>query len=210
MVVYGIYVKDHTGKTLFSKKFSNPSIPDSVFPSLMTAALTLFTKSREKSFQIVLSNIKFIIEEFNRIIFIAATDTKTEFRKELLNIGAVFIKTFEGKFFLLGDLLSGISTPEIEGFESIVGEEIAKSEREEKLRRKPKRILEISRLLAPRAYERNEILKKFGREGIDVLLISEGNYRINQIAKILEVDQSLVEKIINFAYSLNWLTFVPE
>ncbi len=210
LVVYGIYIKDHTGKTLFSKDFINPSIPSSAFPSLMNAALTIFSRNREKSFQIVLSDIKFTIEEIMRILFIAVTDVRTEFRKELLNIGTFFINTFKDKFYLLGDLLNGIVTPELEEFESFIVEEIGKSEREELLRKKPKRVLEISRFLAPRAYERKEILRRFGNSGIDILLIADGNYRIKHISKILELDQKLVEKVINFASSKKWVTFVEE
>ncbi|MGQ9720224.1 MAG: hypothetical protein ACUVXA_02760 [Candidatus Jordarchaeum sp.] len=210
MVVYSILVKDHTGKTLFSKNFINPSVPSSAFPSLMTAALTLFSKNGEKSFQTVISDIKFTVEEIMRILFIAATDPKTEFRKELLNIGTHFIKIFEGKFFLLGDLLDGIFIPELDEFELLVTEEIGKSEREELLKKKPKRILEISRFLAPRAFERKETIKKFGDKGIDIVLIAEGNYRIKQIAKILELDQDFVEKVINFAAFQKWITFVTD
>jgi hypothetical protein len=210
LVVYGIYVKDHTGKTLFSKNFCDPSVPVSAFPSLINAAVTIFAKNDDKSFQIVLSDIKFTIEEIMRIILIAATDVKTEFRNELLNIGAFFVKTFKDKFFLLGDLLDGIATPELEEFESFAVEEIGKCEREEILRKKPKRVLEISRFLSPNAYERKEILKRFGNQGIDVVLISEGNYRIKQIANILELDQNLVEKVINFAASQKWITFVAD
>ncbi len=210
LVVYGIYVKDHTGKTLFSKNFSNPSVPSSAFPSLLNAALSIFSKNEEKSFQIVLSDIKFTVEEIRRILFVATTDAKTEFRNELLNIGALFIKIFEGKFFLLGDLLDGIFIPELEQFESLVIEEIGKSEREESLKKKPKRILEISRFLAPRAFERKEIIKRFGDKGVDVVLVADGKHRIKQIAKILELDQSLVENVINFAAFQNWITFVSD
>lgn len=210
MVVYGVYIKDHTGKTLFSKNFFNPSVPGSVFPSLMNAAITIFSKKGEKSFQIVLSDIKFTIEEIMRILFIAATDVRTEFRNELLNIGAFFIKIFKDKFFLLGDLLAGIATPELEELESLVTEEIGNSEREEILKKKPKRVLEISRFLSPNAYERKEILKRFGNKGIDILLISEGNYRIKQIANVLELDPNLVEKVINFSASQKWVTFVGD
>lgn len=210
MVVYGVYVKDHTGKTLFLKNFNEPSVPSSAFPGLMNVALTIFSKNEEKSFQIVLSDIKFTIEEIMRILFIVTTDAKTEFRNELLNIGTFFIKIFEGKFFILGDLLDGIFKPELEEFESLVIEEIGKSEREEILRKKPKRILETSRFLAPRAYERKEMLKRFGDRGIDIVLIADGNYRIKQIAKILELDRSLVEKVINFAASQKWVTFVEN
>ena len=210
MVVYSIYVKDHTGKTLFSKNLSDPSVPSSAFPSLMNAAMTIFSKNEEKSFQIVLSDIKFSIEEIMRILFIAATDAKTEFRNELLNIGTFFIKIFESKFFLLGDLLDGIFIPELEEFESLVIEEIGKSEREEILRRRPKRILGISRFLAPRAFERKEILKRFGDSGVDIVLIADGTFRIKQIAKILELDRSFVERVINFAASQNWVTFVAD
>nr|MDO8081744.1 hypothetical protein [Candidatus Freyarchaeota archaeon] len=210
MVVYGIYIKDHTGKTLFSKNFSEPSVPSSAFPSLMNAAMTIFSKNSEKSFQIVLSDIKFTIEEIIRILLIAATDVRTEFRNELLNIGTFFINTFKDKFFLLGDLLDGIVTPELEEFESFVTGEIGKSEREEILKKKPKRVLEISRFLSPNAYERKEILKRFGNQGIDIVLIADGNYRIKQIANILELDQSLVEKVINFTASQKWITFVAD
>lgn len=210
MVVYGVYVKDHTGKTLFLKKFNEPSVPSSAFRGLMNAALTIFSKNEEKSFQIVLSDIKFTIEEIMRILFIVTTDAKTEFRNELLNIGTFFIKIFEEKFFILGDLLDGIFKPELEEFESLVIEEIGKSEREEILRKKPKRILETSRFLAPRAYERKEMLKRFGDRGIDIVLIADGNYRIKQIAKILELDRSLVEKVINFAASQKWVIFVEN
>ncbi|MFB0561795.1 MAG: hypothetical protein ACETWM_11355 [Candidatus Lokiarchaeia archaeon] len=207
MVIYSIYIKDHTGKTLFSKIFSDPSVPSSAFPSLMNAAMTIFSKNEEETFQIVLSDIKFTIEEIMRILFIAATDANTEFRNELLNIGTLFIKIFEDKFFLLGDLLDGIFIPELEEFESLVIEEIGKSEREEILRKRPKRILEISRFLAPRAFERKEILKRFGDRGIDVVLIADGNLRIKQIAKILELDRNFVERVINFAASQKWVTF---
>jgi len=210
LVVYGIYIKDHTGKTLFSKNFSEPSVPSSAFPSLMNAAMTIFSKNSEKSFQIVLSDIKFTIEEIIRILLIAATDVRTEFRNELLNIGTFFINTFKDKFFLLGDLLDGIVTPELEEFESFVTGEIGKSEREEILKKKPKRVLEISRFLSPNAYERKEILKRFGNQGIDIVLIADGNYRIKQIANILELDQSLVEKVINFTASQKWITFVAD
>ncbi|WXG41365.1 MAG: hypothetical protein WED07_11470 [Candidatus Freyarchaeum deiterrae] len=210
MVVYGVYVKDHTGKTLFSKNFCDPSVPSSAFPSLMNAALTIFSKNGDKSFQIVLSDIKFTIEEIMRILFIAATDVRMEFRNELLDIGTFFAKTFKDKFFLLGDLLNGIASQELEEFQFFVNEQIGKCEREEVLRKKPKRVLETSRFLSPSAYERKEILKRFGNQGIDVVLISEGNCRIKQIASILELDQSLVEKIINFAASQNWITFTAD
>lgn len=210
MVVYGIYIKDHTGKTLFSKNFSNPSVPSSAFPSLMNTAITIFSKRGEKSFQIVLSNIKFTIEEIMRILLIAATDFQTEFRNELLNIGTFFINTFKDKFFLLSDLLTGIPIPELEELESFIVEEIGKSEREEILKKKPKRVLEISRFLSPNAYERREILKRFGNQGIDIILVAEGNYRIKQIANVLELDQNLVEKVINFAASQKWVTFVSD
>ncbi|MEM3587095.1 MAG: hypothetical protein QXO71_07245 [Candidatus Jordarchaeaceae archaeon] len=210
MVIYGIYIKDPTGKTLFHKNFCKPPVPGSAFPSLMNAAITLFLKKGDKSFQIVLSNIKFTIEEMMRFIFVAATDVRTEFRGTLLNIGAFFIKTFKDKLYLLGDLLVGIAIPELEELESFIDEEIGKSEREETLKKKPKRVLEISRFLSPNAYERKEILERFGNKGIDIVLIAEGNYRIKQIANILELDQNLVERVINFAASKKWVTFVTD
>jgi hypothetical protein len=176
----------------------------------MNTAITLFSKRGDKSFQIVLSDIKFTVEEIMRILLIAATDIQTEFRNELLNIGAFFIKTFKDKFFLLSDLLAGITIPELEELEAFIVEEVGKNEREEILKKKPKRVLEISRFLSPNAYERKEILRRFGTQGIDIVLIAEGNYRIKQIAKVLELDQNLVEKVINFAASQKWITFVSD
>ena len=217
-MIYNIWIIDSSGLCIFYRSYGGVKTDPHLISGFFTA---IYNFAREvggdRLETISMQDTAFTFLVSKNILFVVASDDKTGNEgKELLKvIEKEFFKRFERKLVLFSDMLR--ETPEVLAFQHFVDSLVEKINAkptvllEIKLEKEleniyPKRLCSIIELLRRGSRIREEIMKKFGLEGLDVLSIADGTRNIVEISEIVGLPPPRALEIIEYARQHGWLT----
>jgi len=217
-MIYNIWIIDSSGLCIFYRSYGGFKTDPHLISGFFTA---IYNFAREvggdRLETISMQDTAFTFLVSKNILFVVASDDKTGTEgKELLKaLEKEFFKRFERKLVLFSDMLR--ETPEVLAFQHFVDSLVEKINAkptvllEIKLEKEleniyPKRLCSIIELLRRGSRIREEIMKKFGLEGLDVLSIADGTRNIVEISEIVGLPPPRTLEIIEYARQHGWLT----
>ena len=217
-MIYNIWIIDSSGLCIFYRSYGGVKTDPHLISGFFTA---IYNFAREvggdRLETISMQDTAFTFLVSKNILFVVASDDKTGNEgKELLKvIEKEFFKRFERKLVLFSDMLR--EAPEVLAFQHFVDSLVEKINAkptvllEIKLGKEleniyPKRLCSIIELLRRGSRIREEIMKKFGLEGLDVLSIADGTRNIAEISEIVGLPLPRTLEIIEYARQHGWLT----
>lgn len=217
-MIYNIWIIDSSGLCIFYRSYGGFKTDPHLISGFFTA---IYNFAREvggdRLETISMQDTAFTFLVSKNILFVVASDDKTGSEgKELLKIiEKEFFKRFERKLYLFSEMLR--ETPEVLAFQHFVDTLVEKINAkpmvllEVKLGEEleniyPKRLCNMIELLRRGSRIREEIMKRFGLNGLDVLSIADGTRSIVEISNIVGLTPTRTLEIVEYARQHGWVT----
>ena len=217
-MIYNIWIIDSSGLCIFYRSYGGYRTDPHLISGFFTA---IYNFAREvggdRLETISMQDTAFTFLVSKNILFVVASDDKTgrEGKELLETIEKEFFKRFEKKLVLFSDMLR--ETPEVLAFQHFVDAMVEKINARPTVLLEvqfekdyeniyPKRICTTIELLKRGSKIREDIMKKYGLEGLDVLSIADGTRNILEIAEIVGLTPTKVFEIVEYARRNGWVT----
>ncbi len=202
-MIYGIWIIDMGGNCLFYKDFGTTKLDSDLFASFFSAIYNFGREMGGRPLKnITMGDISYTTMVKDDLFFVIATDPGENAADLIEEIARVFNKHFGSNYALFTDLRMN-SLEEIKAFEKEI-ESLVRRPKSIIARRfrgaiYPKRKVRSVDLLSPSSSIRMKALQIGGVDAINVLMVANGKYTVDEIAQDLSLDKFKVEKIIREA-----------
>ncbi len=202
-MIYGIWIIDMGGNCLFYKDFGTTKLDSDLFASFFSAIYNFGREMGGRPLKnITMGDISYTTMVKDDLFFVIATDPGENAADLIEEIARVFNKHFGSNYALFTDLRMN-SLEEIKAFESEIDSLVRRPKSIIARRFRgaiyPKRKVRSVDLLSPSSAIRMKALQIGGVDAINVLMVANGKYTVDEIAQDLSLDKFKVEKIIREA-----------
>ncbi len=202
-MIYGIWIIDMGGNCLFYKDFGTTKLDSDLFASFFSAIYNFGREMGGRPLKnITMGDISYTTMVKDDLFFVIATDPGENAADLIEEIARIFSKHFGTNYELFTDLRMS-SLDEIRLFENEIESLIRRPKSIISRRFRgaiyPKRKVRSVDLLSPASQIRQKALQIGGVDAINVLMVANGKYTVDEIAQDLSLDKFRVEKIIREA-----------
>jgi hypothetical protein len=208
MVVHAVWVIDTSGIPLYHKAYSPLEFDPTLFSSFFSSLVHFQTEMMGRQLQdITFEDLSFSYIVDTGLVFLACVKKDASTGKLLESLRDVFFQYFKDDLILLSSLLrtSPRARQLLREFEVEVDKIVGFEPQKEPL---PVRITAVPRLLHKDSPVRQDLLRRFGMNSILVIILSDGEHRISDIAEALDIPAQEIEEIIRHAQRRGYLKVV--
>lgn len=197
MPVHGIWIIDGAGLCIFHKNYSNINIDSQLFSGFFTALIQFSTEmSKTHLDRIVLGYLDISYINDRGIHFVICTNKGESATRVLSGIKEAFNDYFKDEMVLLSDMLrEGPGLSLLNKFEKELDRIVGYNPDAES---RPSRFISITRLLRRGSEIRSTLERRFGIEGIGIMLLCDGSRTIADISEELNIPEEKVASIVDF------------
>ncbi|MFX0096157.1 MAG: hypothetical protein ACFE7E_00185 [Candidatus Hodarchaeota archaeon] len=197
MPVHGIWIIDSAGLCIFHKNYSNINIDPQLFSGFFTALVQFSTEINKVQLErIVLGYLDISYTNDRGIHFVVCTNKGESAIRILRGIRETFSDHFKDEMIVLSDMLrDGPGLSLLNRFEKELDRIVGYAPDAEF---RPSRYVSITRVLKRGSEMRNTLERKFGTDGIAIMLLCDGSRAITDIADELNIPEEEVAKIVDF------------
>ncbi|MFW9830642.1 MAG: hypothetical protein ACFFD8_02595 [Candidatus Thorarchaeota archaeon] len=199
MVVHAVWIIDTSGIPLYHKAYSPLEFDPTLFSSFFSSLVHFQSEMMGRQLQdITFEDLSFSYIVDRGLVFLASVKKDATTGKLLESLRDVFLRYFKDDLILLSTLLrtSPKARKLLQEFEAEVDSLVGYAPHKEPV---PVRVSSLPRLLHKDSSIRQDILRRFGMNAILVIILSDGNHRIEDISEALDLPQKEVQEIIRHA-----------
>ncbi len=201
-----VWIIDGSGLCLIHRNYGgighDPNLISGFFTAISNFAHEVGNSEIEK---IQLADFSFSCLMKKGLLFVISSDKEDEPGDIVHKISDLFIKTFENRMFLFGELLREYSLDEVSRFNLHVDKITQRTPKPTKPTYElpdqfiPERIGPLVKTLKRGSPEYKELFQEFGIDGIDVLISIDGRRSLTDIQNLLSMGMQKIKAITTYA-----------